>query len=170
MVYKIKLYARRAIKGKYKTMVDSYTNKSYSVTVSLANVFTYRPTSKSQISVNGGISKTETRTLMGPTNEYLSNGKLATHRLFIGITFGEIYQYTYKVTDKYSGHYLRTETKNAVVGAETYGLTQLMCVNSNGTITVGNSNNNRVKTYSSLSSYKAVLEKYSYDCKNVIYF
>lgn len=45
-----------------------------------------------------------------------------------------------------------------------------MRTNSNGSITVGNVDNNGVKTYSSLASYKATLEKYSYACKNVVYF
>ena len=84
--------------------------------------------------------------------------------------FGEIYQYTYRITDKYSGTYLRTEKSKAVVGAETFGLNQLMRVNSNGSITVGNIDNNAVKTYASLSAYKNALEAYSYACKNVIYF
>lgn len=165
-----RLYSRRAIKGKYKTHVDSNTNETYSVTVSLAATFTYKPTSSTQISVTGGISTTKSKTFKGPSNEYLSNGNLATHRLFIGLTFGEIYQYTFRVTDKYSGRYLRTETTRGVVGDETFGLNQLMRVNSNGSITVGNIDNNSVKTYSSISAYKSALEAYSYTCKDVIYF
>lgn len=165
-----KLYSRRAIKGKYRTHVDSNTDVAYSVTVSLSPSFTYKPTNNTSISVTGGISASKSKTFKGPSNEYLSNGNLATHRLFIGITFGEIYQYTYKITDKYTGVYLRTEISREVVGAETFGLNQLMRVNSNGSITVGNIDNNNIKTYASLSAYKNALEAYSYTCKNVIYF
>lgn len=165
-----RLYSRRAIKGKYKIHVDSNTEYTQTVTVSLAATFTYSPTSSVQLSMTGGISARDTLTFRGPSNEYLSNGSLATHRIFIGILFGEIYQFTYRVTDKYSGRYLRTETTRGVVGGETHGLSQLMHVNSNGSITVGNINNNSVKTYSSFSAYKSALEAYSYACKNVIYF
>ena len=165
-----KLYSRRAIKGKYRTYIDSNTEETYSVTVSLSSTFTYKPTANTSISVTGGISSSKSKKFKGPSNEYLSNGNLATHRLFIGLTFGEIYQYTYRITDKYSGTYLRTEKSKAVVGAETFGLNQLMRVNSNGSITVGNIDNNAVKTYASLSAYKNALEAYSYACKNVIYF
>lgn len=86
------------------------------------------------------------------------------------MTFGEIYKYTYRITDKYTGNYIRTETVNSVVGAETFGLTHLMAVTSNGSITVANINNNKVKTYSSFSAYKAALQQYSYKCADVIYF
>lgn len=165
-----RLYSRRAIKGKYRTHTDSNTNEGYSVTVSLAATFSYEPTSNTKISVNGGRSQTVSKTLKGPQNERLSNGNLATHRMFIGITFGEIYSYTYKVTDKYTGTYLRTVTVRQVVGPETFGLSQLMRTNSNGSITVGNIDNDSVKTYGSLADYKSALDKYSYACKNVIYF
>ncbi len=165
-----RLYSRRAIKGQYRTHVDSNTDETYSVTVSLDGSFKYMPTANTEISLTGGISATKSKTFKGPQKEYLSNGNLATHRLFIGLTFGEIYQYTYRVTDKYTGTYLRTVTSKNVVGAETFGLNQLMRLNSNGSIVVGNIDNNAVKTYSSLAAYKTAVQKYSYTCKNVIYF
>lgn len=165
------VYSRRAIKGKYRIGVESETNVTYTVTVTLDGTFAYKPTSSIEISVSGGISGSYSKTFRGPSSsEKLSNGKKADERLFIGLTFGEIHKYTYRVTDKYTGAYLRTETVNSVVGAETFGLNQLMCVNSDGSITVGNHDNDAVKTYASLAAYKAALQKYSYTCKDVIYF
>jgi len=72
--------------------------------------------------------------------------------------------------ETYTGSYLRTETSSQVVGAESFGLNQLMRVNSDGSVTVGNVDNDAVKTFSNLAAYKKALEKYSYTCKNVIYF
>lgn len=88
----------------------------------------------------------------------------ASERVFLGLTFAEIYQYTYNVTYKYSGKHLRAETKNAFVKPETFGLNQLMAVNSDGSIIVGNKENTKTKKYSSFSSYKSQLEKATYTC------
>jgi len=169
-VSKSQVYSRRAIKGKYKTKIQKNTSATYSVTVSLASQFKYTYNSTSSITVNGGISATKSATLKGPNGQKLSNGKVADYRIFIGITFGEIYKFKYKVTDKYSGALLRYEYKNSVVSPETFGLNHLMVVNSNGSITVGNKENTKTKNYSNFSAYQSALEAYSYTCKNVIYF
>lgn len=167
---KEKLYGRKAIKGKYRVKVEDNTSSTYSVTVNTSGTFKYQATAKTSLSLTGGGSVTKTKTFSGPKNAKLSNKKKADYRIFIGLTFAEIYQYTYKVTDKYSGKYLRTVKKNSMVGSETVGLNQLMAVNSNGSITVGNKENTKVKNYSSFSAYQSQLEKSSYTCKNVIYF
>lgn len=165
-----KLYSRQAIRGKYGQQVSSHTDQTYSVTVKLDASFSYKATSTVTLGMTGGVSYTKSLTLKGPDGDKLADGKKATHRLFFGLTFGEIYQYKYNIVEKYSGRVVGTKTVNSVVGAETFALSQLMSVNSNGSITVGNKDNTKVKTYSSLSTYKNALQAYNVTCKNVYYF
>lgn len=165
-----KLYSRQAIRGKYGQQVATHTDETYTVTVKLDATFSYKASDTVQLSITGGGSFTKSLTLKGPNGEKLPNGQKATQRLFFGLTFGEVYQYNYDIVEKYSGRVVGTKTVNNVVGAETFALSQLMSVNANGSITVSNKENTKVKTYSSLSAYKNALQAYNVTCKNVYYF
>ena len=150
---KTKLYSRRAIKGKFGKQVASYTDETSSISVPLSAKFDYKPTSTVTLSVTGGITKSASVTYKGPNGEKLPNGQKATARLFFAIMYGEIYQYKYEVRTKYTNSFVRYEYVNAVVAPEVFALSQLMTLNSGGSITVANKNGTACKNYSNLASY-----------------
>lgn len=167
---KTKLYSRRAIKGKFGKKVASYTDETSTISVSLSAKFDYKPTSDTTLSLTGGISKSDSITYKGPNGEKLPNGQKADARLFFAIMYGEIYRYQYEVRTKYTNSFVRYEYVDAVVAPEVFALSQLMTLNSGGSITVANKNGTACKNYSSLSAYQSALQKSSYACEQVYFF
>lgn len=99
----------------------------------------------------------------GPSSsDTLTNGKSATHRSFFSVGYGRLVKYTYKVTSKYSGNYLRTETKYMYSDVSTLSCSQLVHINSS-TIYAQNSDKTKVRK-TTLTNYKAKLKKTDGTC------
>lgn len=101
-----------------------------------------------------GVSGKKSIRQSGPSSsDSIAGGKAATHRAFFAVGYGRLVKYTYRVTQKYSGAYLRTEIRYIYADVSTESCSQL--INLNGS-TVTAENVNKIKTRSaSLATYKA---------------
>ena len=166
------LYSQGPVKGDFIIGVEKAMEKSQEITVTLPASFTFKISASFSVTVQqSSFSSTYSRKFKGPEkDDILPNGKIADKRYFVNITYGTVYKYNYKVYDNYSGRYLRDVSVTVVEGAIGHILSQLAYVNSDGSITVANKDNTKVKKYANESSYKSILNKYSYNCDSVIEF
>ena len=102
------------------------------------------------VSVSGSKSTTQN----GPeTNDKLADGKKASHRAFFLVGYGRLVKYTYKVTDKYSGRFLRNETRYMYSDVSTKLCNQLIQLNGT-TVYAEDETSTKVKDAGTLVSYK----------------
>ncbi|MGL4106620.1 hypothetical protein [Clostridium sp. LP20] len=107
------------------------------------------------IKVNVGFTYSHDYTISGPKGSSpLANDKkngYLTHNVAVGYTKGNLIKYTYKVTNKYSGGFLRTETSVAAERKESSYYT--IGVQSASKFKAENTAGNKFKTYANYSDY-----------------
>lgn len=110
--------------------------------------------------------------ITGPSdNTKLSNGIAATHRAYFVVNYGTLMKYTFRVTDKYTGRYIRTVTSYQMANTSSTNYTQLVSIHaSKETVTVQNRKGNKVRTYSSKSSYQKTFASKGTGCTNAFEF
>lgn len=106
--------------------------------------------------------------MSGPGTERLSNGYAATRRAFFTIGRGEAVRYRYRITDQYSGAFLRYETQTLVANKNTTKFSQLIYVNGS-TYIISNASVTAVKTVSS-SNYFNQFAKTGTQADDYFYF
>lgn len=103
------------------------------------------------------VSGSKTIKKSGPSDGYrLTNGYEATHRAFFALAKGKVAQYTYRVTSKYTGAFLREETRILIADASTIECSQY--ISSVGTtFYVQNSQGTNTRAVSETSYYNRFL-------------
>ncbi|MGL5801780.1 MAG: hypothetical protein ACRCX7_04270 [Cetobacterium sp.] len=114
-----------------------------------------------KLSGTGGFSYSKSHTFFGPRgNVPLANNSnygYLTHNVSVGIVKGDIKKYTYKVYDKYSGKYLRTEVKTNALKKDAFSYT--LGVQELSSTKVEKANGRSYRTYSSFTSFRNTINK-----------
>lgn len=103
-----------------------------------------------------GTSFSKTQSFSGPSGTEAVGSRFATHRMINSIARGTVTQYTVRITDKYSGNFIRNHTYNALTNydADLYG--NLVSKLADGTIYVRNAVNSNVKGFSNETYYRSL--------------
>lgn len=110
------------------------------------------------------VSGSKTITQNGPSsNQKLADKKSATHRSFFSVGYGRLVKYTYKITQKYTGVFIRNETKYLYADVSTESCSQLIQL-SGSTVYAENLARTKVKNAGTLSNYKNKFSKIDGSC------
>lgn len=105
--------------------------------------------------LGASVSGSKSITQSGPSSsDKLADGKKATHRAFFSVGYGRLVKYTYEVTQKYSGNFVRTETRYMYSDVSTVSCSQLIMLNGS-TVYVEDVTGTKVKSAGTLSNYKS---------------
>ena len=102
-----------------------------------------------------GTSFSKSESFSGPNGTEKVGKDFATHRFVNAIARGTITEYTVRITDKYTGQYIRTHKYNAVTNhnIDLYG--NLVSIAAEGEINVRSATNSKTWKYKSEESYKS---------------
>lgn len=110
------------------------------------------------------VSGSKSITQSGPgENTKLADGKKATHRSFFAVGYGRLVQYNYKVTQKYSGAFVRNEVRYMYADVSTVSCSQLIQL-SGSTVHAENLQGTKVRHAGSLANYKSQFSKIDGSC------
>ena len=120
--------------------------------------------------VEVGFSGSKTESYNGPNDgTKIANGKPATHRAFFTIVTGKLVKYTYRVTQKYSGAYIRTETRTMFEDKKEKVCSALVYSPSTS-IYFNNADENKTKYLANYSTYIAQFSKKGPECDDYYNF
>lgn len=90
-----------------------------------------------------------TQSFSGPSgSDLVTTGVFATHRVFSAIMKSSVVKYTYRVTDMYTGVYLRTETRTYSANNATETYSNFVNINpSSGLFMIRSASNSNYKSY-----------------------
>ena len=157
------LTSEAAVATKYIDLIPSGTSKGKTVGFSFS-----ANTKIKDITITAAFSSSTSRTHSGPSaGQKVGGGSLAaTHSYFIGVQYGVLNEYEYRVTNKYSGQVIRTEKAR--------GLTSTLVTSfalganiGNPTVTIENSNRNKTKTF---TSHATVQQQYGLEKTSAIFW
>lgn len=133
------------IKGKYYEKIASGESRGYSggLSFSVSKILKYG------ITVSPSITFNVSYTRNGPSGTEKVGSNTATHRYFVAVGSAKIMKYTYKITDKYTGNFMRNETRYIATNKKTTTYGVLGCYNAaTDKVTIKSVSNNNTKTYS----------------------
>jgi len=105
------------------------------------------------VAIDSSASWSTSISYSGPTGtELVAPGYYATHRVFSALGSASVVKYTYKVTDQYTGQYLRTEYRNYPANVTTNTYANLVNINpNNGSFKIKSTTSSSYLTISSES-------------------
>lgn len=116
------------------------------------------PIGNTGVSLSVSVSDSTKITRSGPSSsDRLANNVKATHRSFFAVGKGKVVRYTYRVTSKYSGTFIRNQTVTQAADVTTLSCSQLVNINGNN-LTVENADGNKVRT-TTYTNYLAQMKK-----------
>lgn len=131
------------VKGLYKTKVavGMTQSTSYDFSFGLSGSIKGAP-------IDASVSWSKTTSYSGPSGtEIVASGYYATHRVFSALGSAKVVKYTYRVTDMYTGSYLRTEIKNYAADVTTNTYANFVNINpSTGAFKVKSASSTSFKT------------------------
>lgn len=109
-----------ALQGKYKTKLGSKQGDGTEAGFSL----TLTKLTKYKVELGASVTFNFSYTRSGPDATEKVGSVYANHCYFVGIASGQVMKYVYKITDKYTGAFLRNETVYTVTNKKstTYGI------------------------------------------------
>lgn len=132
------------IKGKYKERLACGAGSGLKANFDLSIIKIV----KYGIALSGSATFTFEYTRKGPTgNESVGNNH-ATHRYFVGVASAKIMKYNYRITDKYTGNFIRNQTAYVATNKKstTYGVLGYYNA-ANDTVKIKSVANSKTKTY-----------------------
>lgn len=132
------------IKEKYNEKLASGEGKGVKVNFS----FSISAVVKFGIKLNGSTTFNFEYYRNGPTGNEAVGNNHATHRYFVGVGSAKIMKYTFKITDKYTGAFIRNQTTYTATNAKstTYGVLAYYNA-STDKVKVKSVSNSNTKTY-----------------------
>ncbi|MDR1550742.1 MAG: hypothetical protein LBT06_19460 [Hungatella sp.] len=138
-----------AVKGSFGDIIPEGESKTKTCSWSIS-----AGTDVRNYKISASVSGSKSITQSGPTaSTKLADGKNATHRSFFVVGYGKLVKYDYKVTQKYSGNFLRRETKYMFADVSTESCSQLIRLDGS-TVNAQNLNGSKVTSAGSLQNYK----------------
>lgn len=133
-----------------KVSAGSTVSKSYTASFSIRGKFFGH-----DVTIGGSISKSQS--FSGPNGTEKVGSYFATHRAITSIARGAITEYTVRITDKYSGNFIRNHTYKAITNADVDLYGNLITIEASGRTHVRSATTSKVNIYSSETVWRTIL-------------
>lgn len=153
-----------AIRGKFNEKLSAGTssNKTAVFNFNVSKIVKYN------ITLSASAKFTFSYTRNGPTGTEAVGNKKATHRYFVGVGSGKIMKYTFRITDKYSGRFIRNQVSYVATNlkSEGYGILGYLDTNKSE-VTIRSIKNSTTRKYKESDFISKVNSE---NCWNIINF